>query len=54
MSCPVCASEHVSDEQGHLRPEGNEQPPYLMLCEVCGAKWQDDGPGTPPAPREES
>lgn len=40
--CPECGSEEVSDRQGHLRPDGDDRPPWLMACEVCRAEWEEE------------
>lgn len=40
--CPRCGSEDVSDRQGHIRPDGDDRPPFLMVCEVCAMEWEED------------
>ena len=41
-SCPECGSEEISDRQGHVRPDGDDRPPWLLVCENCGHEWETD------------
>jgi len=40
--CRVCGSEDISDRQGHIRPDGDDTPPWLLICERCGEEWKEE------------
>lgn len=40
--CERCGSTDLSDRQGHIRPDGDERPPWLMVCEDCGHEWEEE------------
>jgi DNA-directed RNA polymerase subunit M/transcription elongation factor TFIIS len=42
VRCPRCRSDDVSDRQGHVRPDGDDTPPWLLVCEDCGHEWEEN------------
>ena len=40
--CPECGSEEISDAQGHLRPDGDDRPPFELYCEKCEHEWSEE------------